>query len=138
MAQALGEVARVLRPGGWLYVSEPVFAGPLNELVRLFNDEQVVRAAAQRALDEALRTGPWAAAAEVRFDTAVHFTDFADFERRLMRPTFADHHIDDALLAAVRARFEPHLGPQGAHFTRQMHVRVLRLADRSGQHGGLS
>lgn len=126
MAQALDEVARVLRPGGWLYVSEPVFAGPLNELVRLFNDEQAVRAAAQRALDEALRTGPWTAAAEVRFDTAVHFTDFADFERRLMRPSFANHAIDDALLSAVHARFQPHLGPQGARFTRQMHVRVLR------------
>jgi hypothetical protein len=115
-----------LRPRGWLYVSEPVFAGSLNELVRLFNDEQQVRAAAQQALDEALRTGPWTAAAEVRFDTAVHFTDFADFERRLMRPTFADHRIDDTLLAAVRERFLPHLGPQGAHFTRQMQVRVLR------------
>ena len=126
MAQALGEVARVLRPQGWLYVSEPVFAGPLNELVRLFNDEQQVRAAAQQALDEALRTGPWTAAAEVRFDTAVHFSDFADFERRLMRPTFADHRIDDTLLTAVRERFVPHLGPQGAYFTRPMHVRVLR------------
>jgi ubiquinone/menaquinone biosynthesis C-methylase UbiE len=43
MAQALGEVARVLRPGGHLYVSEPVFDGPFNEVVRLFNDEQAAR-----------------------------------------------------------------------------------------------
>ena len=55
LGQALHEAARVLRPGGHLYVSEPVYAGPLNELVRLFNDEGVVRAAAQSALDEALR-----------------------------------------------------------------------------------
>jgi SAM-dependent methyltransferase len=130
MGRALGEVARVLRPGGWLYVSEPVYAGPLNELIRLFNDEREVRDAAQRALDDALRSGAWEAAAERRFATPVHFDDFADFEQRMMRPTFADHRIDDAMLAAVRERFAPHAGPQGASFTRPMHVRLLRRRAR--------
>lgn len=55
MAQALAEAARVLRPGGHLYVSEPVYAGPLNDVIGLFHDEREVRAAAQAALDEALR-----------------------------------------------------------------------------------
>lgn len=126
MAQALGEVARVLRPGGHLYVSEPVYAGPLNDVVRLFNDEGIVRAAAQAALDDALRTGRWEQTAERRFCVSVRFADFADFERRMMRPTYADHRIDDALLATVRAALEPHLGPEGARFTRPMHVRLLR------------
>ena len=58
MAQALGEVARVLRPGGHLYVSEPVYGGAFNEVIRVFNDEGVVRAAAQAALDDALGAGP--------------------------------------------------------------------------------
>lgn len=126
MAQALGEAARVLRPGGWLYVSEPVYGGALNELTRLYNDEGEVRAAAQRALDEALRAGPWETWAERRFEMPVQFRDFADFEARMMRPTFADHHIDDAKLAQVRARFEPLAGPQGVSLTRPMHVRLLR------------
>ena len=129
MAQALGEVARVLRPGGYLYVSEPVYDGPLNDIVRLFNDEGTVRAAAQAALDAALRTPRWQAAAERRFMVDVHFADFADFELRMMRPTFAEHDIDAARLAAVRAAFEPHAKPEGARFTRPMHVRLLR---RSG------
>lgn len=126
MASALQEVARVLRPGGHLYVSEPVYAGALNELIRLFNDEGRVRAAAQAALDEALRSGPWQQVAEHRFEMPAHFKDFADFERRLMRPTFADHRIDDAMLARVGAAFSPHLGTDGAHFTRPMLVRLLR------------
>jgi SAM-dependent methyltransferase len=125
-AQALGEVARVLRVGGHLYVSEPIYGGVFNDVVRLFNDEQHVRAAAQAALDAALCSGAWEQLAERRFAMPVQFRDFADFEQRLMRPTFADHHIDDAKLAEVRAVFEPLCGPDGVHFERPMHVRLLR------------
>jgi len=126
LGQALRESARVLRPGGHLYVSEPVYTGPLNELVRLFNDEGVVRAAAQSALDDALQDGAWVQVAERRFATPVTFKDFVDFEQRMMRPTFADHRIDDAKLAQVGAAFAPHCTAQGARFTRPMHVRLLR------------
>jgi SAM-dependent methyltransferase len=126
MAQALGEVARVLRPGGHLYVSEPVYGGAFNDVVRLFNDERVTRAAAQAALDEALRTPAWEQAAERRFEMPVQFRDFEEFERRLMRPTFADHRIDDAKRAVVRSAFESHGGADGVRFDRPMHVRLLR------------
>jgi ubiquinone/menaquinone biosynthesis C-methylase UbiE len=128
MDTALAEVARVLRPGGWLYVSEPVFAGELNELVRLFNDEEIVRAAAQAALDRAVASGRWMAAAEQRFEVPVRFASFDQFEQRMMRPTYAEHAIDDALLQRVRQRYAPHEGPAGAYFQRPMHVRLLRKA----------
>ena len=126
MDQALVEVHRVLRPGGHLYVSEPVFAGALNEITRLFNDEQAVRAAAQAALDRALATGAWAQVAERRFDMPAHFADFAAFERRMLDVTFAERHLDSELRERVRARFESHVGIGGAHFERPMHVRLLR------------
>lgn len=127
LGQALGEAARVLRPGGHLYVSEPVFAGPLNELVRLFNDEQRVRAAAQAALDEALHGGPWQEVANLRFETPVRFDSFAQFEQRMMRPTFADHGIDTAKVAEVAAAYAPMAAADGSlALTRPMHVRLLR------------
>jgi len=126
MATALSEVGRVLRPGGHLYISEPVFAGAFNEIVRLFNDEGAVRAAAQAAIDAALQEDGWEQVAERRFHTPVTFADFDAFEQRMMRPTFADHRIDEAKLAQVRAAFEPHKGADGAHFERPMHVRLLR------------
>ena len=126
MDQALAEVHRVLRPGGHLYVSEPVFAGALNEITRLFNDEQAVRAAAQAALDRALATGAWAQVAERRFDMPAHFADFAAFERRMLDVTFAERHLDSELRERVRARFESHVGIGGAHFERPVHVRLLR------------
>jgi SAM-dependent methyltransferase len=126
MNRALGEIARVLRPGGWLYASEPVYAGPLNEIVRLYNDEGEVRAAAQAALDRAVASGAWQQAAERHFDMPARFASFEDFEQRSMRPTFADHHLTEEKVAQVRERFLPHLGPDGARFVRPMHVRLLR------------
>jgi SAM-dependent methyltransferase len=128
MDQALSEVGRVLRPGAWFYVSEPVYDGPLNELVRLFNDEREVRAAAQAALDRAVASGQWLAAAERRFEMPVGFASFEEFEQRMMRPTFADHGIDDAMVERVKLRYAPHQRGDGAHFARPMHVRLLRKA----------
>lgn len=127
MDAALAEVARVVRPGGWFYVSEPIFGGELNEIVRLYNDENTVRRAAQAALDRALAAGThWEAAAERRFAQPAHFKDWADFERRMLYPSFADHFITPALAGRVRAAFMPHMTADGAHFVRPMHVRLLR------------
>lgn len=126
LTQSLAEIARVLRPLGHLYVSEPVYDGALNEVIRLFNDEGVVRAAAQAALDAALLGGAWRQVSEHRFVVPVQFKDFDEFELRMMRPTYADHRIDAAKIAAVRAAFAPHCKADGARFTRPMHVRLLQ------------
>lgn len=48
---AFKEIFRVLKPDGFVYVIEPVASGNLNEVMRLFHDEQRVRQSAQAALD---------------------------------------------------------------------------------------
>ncbi|MCM2327912.1 MAG: class I SAM-dependent methyltransferase [Lysobacter sp.] len=123
---ALAEIARVLAPGGLLYVSEPVFAGPFNELMRLFHDEEAVRAAALAALRRAAERGVLQAVEERRFETPIAFRDFDDFVERMVRVTHTDLAVDGARLEAVRRRFEPHMGPAGARFLRPMRVNLMR------------
>lgn len=127
LSQALAEVHRVLRPKGLLYVSEPVFSGALNEVMRLFHDEEAVRAAALRAVQDAVSSGgAWEQVTEIFFDMPVHYRDFAEFEQRMIGVTFVNHRLDATTLQAVRARFEPHMTADGAHFVRPMRVKLLR------------
>lgn len=131
LEQALSEVHRVLKPGGLLYVSEPVFAGALNEVTRLFHDEELVRAAALRAMQTAVSMGDWAQLSETLFDVPVHYRDFADFEARMIGVTYANHRLDAATLQKVQERFAPHMSAGGAHFVRPMRVNLLRRLDES-------
>jgi len=123
---ALAQIARVLVPGGWLYVSEPVYAGDFNDIVKLFHDEGEVRAAAYAALRRAADAGVLRWEREIVFDTPLHFRDFDDFVDRIVRVTHSDIELAPPVAAEVRRRFERFQGPDGAHFVRQMRINLLR------------
>lgn len=126
MDQALGEIARVLRPGGLAWISEPVFAGELNEVMRLFHDEQTVRAAAFAAVRRAVAGGALALERQLFFSTRSHFDDFAQFDTRMIQVTHTEHRLSPELYERVRQRFAAHLTPAGATFYPPQRVDLLR------------
>jgi len=125
MQQSLGEIHRVLRPGGLAYISEPVYAGEFNQILRLFNDEKTVRKSAFDTLREAVDTGLFELAEEVFFQSQSCFADFAEFEQRMLFPTHSDHKIDDVLHQQIKAAFMPHLTADGAEFINPQRVDLL-------------
>lgn len=124
--RALLEIRRVLKPGGWLYVSEPLYAGAFNDIVRLFHDEGAVRAAAREALERASRAGVLELVAERDFLAPRAFRDYDDFVEKVVRATHSHHVYPDDVAAEVRARFEKYQAPGGARFLQPMRVNLLR------------
>ncbi len=109
MDQTLKEIHRVLKQGGLAYLSEPVFDGDFNEVIRLFHDEEVVRKAAFNAIKEAVDNGLFSLKEEIFFNAPRHYKNFEDFENRLIKVTHTDHNLPDTLLEKVRQAFSKHL-----------------------------
>jgi SAM-dependent methyltransferase len=130
MDRAFSEIARVLRRGGFAYISEPVYAGAFNEILRLFNDEQSVREEAFEAIARTVASGKLELEREIHFLSTSRFAGFEEFEQRIIGATHSEFDIDDTLHEEVKARFLPHLDEDGiAEFLNPMRVDLLRKPD---------
>jgi ubiquinone/menaquinone biosynthesis C-methylase UbiE len=128
MDQALGEIHRVLRPGGQALFLEPVYEGPFNDLLRLFNDEGEVRTAAVATLNRALAQGRFTLEAEVFYETPGTYETWETFEDRFLKVTHTELDIDAARYEQIRSAFLAHMTPTGAHFRKPHRVDLLRRA----------
>ena len=126
MPRALEEIHRILKNGGLAYISEPIFAGPFNEVLRLFHDEEYVRQQAFQAVKHAVDVGLFAIEKQVFFTSPVHFDDFQELDERIIQATHTEHNLDADTYAKVRASFEAHIGDDGANFLAPMRVDLLR------------
>ena len=128
MDAAFREVHRILRQGGQAYVSEPVFAGAFNDMVRIYNDEELVRKAAFEAVCRAVDGGLLELVSETFFLTPMQYRNFAEFAQKHFEITHGVRNVTDEQSAAVERLFNTHLGPDGVKLTQQIRVDLLRKA----------
>lgn len=126
MGPSMREIRRVLKPGGLLYISEPVFAGDFNEILRLFHDEQKVREAAFNTVKKAVDEGLFSLLEETFFNSPMKFENFSEFENNTIKATHSNHKLDEQLYSLVKQRFEQHIGDDGAHFLMPIRVDLLQ------------
>lgn len=104
--QGFENIFEMLRTGGKVYISEPVFAGEFNQILRLFNDEEQVRKQAFEAIRQAIDTMGFTLEREIHFLSKSIFADFAEFEGRIINATHSDYAIDEELLLTIREKFD--------------------------------
>ncbi len=129
MDQGLTEICRVLGPGGLAYISEPVFQGDFNDIMRLFHDERKVRQCAFDALQRAIDGGRFELVNQIFFLSPSHYRDFEEFEERILKVTHTQHQIDPQLHQRIRQAFERHMTRDGADFLQPCRVDLLRKTD---------
>jgi SAM-dependent methyltransferase len=128
MDNAFAEIRRVLRPGGVACISEPVYAGDFNEILKLFHDEQAVREAAFAAEQRAVQSGRLELVSQTFFLQPASFADFGQFEQQVLNVTHTEHRLSAETLEQVRARFQRHHTPEGVTFHIPIRIDLLRKA----------
>lgn len=127
MGQGFAEIHRVLKPGGSAYISEPVYAGEFNEIMRLFNDERQVREQAFAAVCWAVMgSGGYKLEDEIFFESPGRYDSWEEFEDRMLKVTHTKHEINAELYQQIKAAFLQHMTPKGAFFKKPSRVDLLR------------
>jgi SAM-dependent methyltransferase len=130
MDQSLAEIHRVLRQGGAALFSEPVYWGDFNAIMSLIHDEQRVREAAFAALCRAVDSGLFTSEAEVFIQVPGRYDGWDAFAARFLEVSHTQLSIDAQRRALIRAAFERHLTPSGAHFLKPHRIDLLHQAER--------
>ena len=126
MSQSLREIRRVLKVSGFAYISEPVYAGQFNEILKIFHDEKSVRQAAIDAIESAIQEGLFVRNRKWFFDSILRFQGFNEFEDLVLSVTHSQFDIDAEKLAQIKSRFNGSLNDNGiAEFETPQRVELL-------------
>lgn len=127
MEQALQEVKRVLKPAGIAYISEPIFAGEFNEVLRLFHDEESVRKKAFDCIEKVVNSQEFTLLDELFFNTPVTFENFDQFSARVIAATHSEHQLSDELYSKVKQQFESIHESNKGNFLIPVRVDLLQI-----------
>lgn len=124
--RAMQEIHRVLVPGGLAYISEPLYMGELNDVLRLFHDEKEVREAAFNAMEHAVENGLFTLKEEVFFKVPIKLEGFSEFAAKTINVTHTDHQLSEETYREVKTVFEKHFASNGGDFTLPVRVDLLQ------------
>ena len=126
MDSVFSEIRRVLKPGGVAYISEPVYAGDFNEVLKFFHDEKAVREAAFAAEKQAVSSGRLALVSQKFFLQPMHFANFLQFEEQVIKVTHTEHRLSAETLEKVRSKFYEYMTQEGATFQTPIRVDLFK------------
>lgn len=124
--QAMSEVARVLRPGGIAYFSEPVYQGEFNALLSLIHDEKRVREQAFMAIQGLAQRGDMELLGQYFLNVPGRYASWEAFESRFLDITHTKLQIDEQRYRRIRTAFMKQMGPEGASFLKPHRIDLLR------------
>lgn len=107
--QVFSEVFRVLKPGGFLYVIEPVDC-PSNQVMILYNNEERERALAQEVLQEVAKPA-FETCKYVRYHGVTKYESFEHYAEHYSNRSFNTYQPEKVWSDEVREAFEKHGSP---------------------------
>lgn len=125
-AEVFGEVRRVLKHDGFVYVIEPI-GGPLNDVMRLFHDEEAERAAAWKALSAF--ADEFESVVAVEYHSVSSFDSWDSFAENFSNRSFnSNYSNEDVRRKEVRDAFETMATKVPDGYTFPVNKRVVILS----------
>ena len=122
----LHEVARALRPGGRLYVAEPVADGPQHSVTRLFHDETKARAEAAKILGEQAGLFHGGEHRRLRYFDRRTYSGFEQYAARMTaNMRFNGYSEAEVRAEPVRQRFETVFAQTAGKFDQPVRIDLL-------------
>ena len=125
--QLFDEILRVLKPSGFLYVIEPIDC-PINEVMRLFHNEDKVRALAWEALEQ-FSSDSFESSQTVEYHSFSQYESFDDFAQQYAGRSFNSLYTEAEIRNPVVQQAFERLGAPDYRFKSAKQVMFLQGPD---------